>query len=100
MSNENKTATDWTGVAALLVLASFFGGACILLWQVYGYLRFESWQPLSLVDVLSRFEVRWAIAPTDWLGLHRILEWMPLSVLVPIIGLVLALIVGWLDANV
>lgn len=95
MSNQNKTSTDWTGVAALITLASFSGGLCILIWQIYGYLRFENWRSLSLVDVLSSFEVKWAIAPTDWIGLHRILEWTPLSLLVLIVGLVLALIAGW-----
>ena len=100
MSNAIKTNTDWTGVAALITVVSFFGGFCILLWQVYGYLRQEVWQPVSTIDALRYVNMKWAIAPTDWLGLYRVLEWMPLALLLPITGVVLALIAGWQDESV
>ena len=100
MSNAVKTNTDLIVVAALITVVSSFGGFCILLWQAYGYLRQEVWQPVSAIDALRYVNMKWAFAPTDWLGLYRILEWMPLSLLLPIAGVVLALIAGWLDGSV
>ena len=101
MNDQVRTAsTDWIGVATLLIVVSFFSSFCILIWQVYGYLRLESWRSLSTLDVLRSFEMKWAITPTDWLGLYRILEWMPLSLSLPIVGIVLALIAGWQDDSV
>ncbi len=97
MSNASNTNTDWTLVAALITVASFLGGFCILIWQIYGYLRFEIWRSLSLVDILRGFEMKWAVAPADWIGLYRILEWMPLSLLVPVVGVILAFIAGMQD---
>jgi len=100
MSNTVKTNTDWIGVATLLVVVSFLSGLSIVGWQVYGYLRQEVWQPVSAIDALRYLNMKWAIAPTDWLGLYRILEWMPLALLLPITGTGLAFIAGLQDETV
>ena len=97
MSNEIKTHTDWMGVATVLVVVSSLSGLSILGWQVYGYLRQEVWQPVSAIDALRYANMKWANDPKDWLGVYRILEWMPLSLLLPGTGVVLALIAGWQD---
>jgi hypothetical protein len=92
--------TDWIGVAALSVAVSLFFGICIFVWQIYEFLRFDVWYSVSLMDVLRTAEVRWATVPTDWFGLYRILEWMPLSLLLPIIGVFWALVVGLQDDRI
>jgi hypothetical protein len=58
----------------------------ILGWQAYGYLRHGVWQPISTIDALRYMNMKWAISPTDWLGLYRFLDWMPLSLLSLITG--------------
>jgi hypothetical protein len=51
----------------------------ILGWQVYSYLKLGVWQPLSVVTALVWLNDPWARSPTDWLGVHKMLDEMPLS---------------------
>jgi hypothetical protein len=91
--------TDWIGVATLVVLTSFLSGLCILSWQIYGYLRFENRRSLSVIDAIRTTKVGWASFPTDWMGLYRILEWMPISLALPLIGVILAFIIGLQESS-
>ncbi len=52
----------------------------ILGWQAYGYLRNGQWISLSVLDAFRWMDVKWAFAPTDWIGLYKLLESTPLSV--------------------
>ena len=92
--------TDWIGVVALSVAVSLFIGGCIFVWQIYEFLKFDVWRSISLIDVLRTAEVQWATSPTDWLGLYRVLEWMPLSLLVPITGVFCAFVAGLQDDRI
>lgn len=100
MSREVKTTKDWIGVASLLVIGSFLSGLSILGWQVYGYLRLEVWEPISVIDALRYANMKWATLPTDWIGLYRVVGWVPLSLFLPITGVVLAFIAGLQDESV
>ena len=51
----------------------------ILGYQTYIFLKDGSWPPLSVIWLLNFMEVSWARSPTDWHGLHRILDAFPLS---------------------
>jgi hypothetical protein len=64
----------------------------ILGWQTYGYLRYSVWNSLSVIDALRWLGSNWASYPTDWTGLYSVLEWMPLSLGVFILGTFLYLI--------
>ncbi len=64
----------------LLMLGWLLTPLVIVGWQVYGYLRHAIWQPLSVLDILLFINVKWATIPTDWIGLHQILELTPMSV--------------------
>ena len=97
---EKKQLIDWFGVATLLVLFSFLGGIAVFLWQIYGYLRFEVWRSVSVVDVLRFAEIRWAFLPNDWLGLYRVLDWTPISVFLPLLGVFLAVVAGFQDDSI
>jgi len=68
-------------MAAVLMLAVGFwmAGAGVLLWQVAVFLRYGEWPPYSVVRALQWAGVPWAFEPTDMLGAHKILEWMPFS---------------------
>ncbi len=61
------------GIGPILVPIGIVG------WQIYEYLRHDIWNSLSVVSALQWWGVKWANAPTDWVGLHRILDWIPLS---------------------
>lgn len=49
-------------------------------WQVYGFLRNGTWISMSMLEPFKWLNVKWAYAPTDWVGLHSVLGWIPLSV--------------------
>jgi len=83
----------WENVAILTLMPLIFAGPAILSWQIYKYLRIGSWPSLSVVDALTWCNVKWATTPADWLGLHQSLEWMPLSLFLPLVmGLFLLIV--------
>ena len=55
---------------------------------------------MTLIDVLRAAKVKWAIFPTDWLGIYRILEWTPLSLLLAVTGVVLAFVVSSMEDGI
>ncbi len=86
---ETKSAETWEEIFFLFLMGLFITGPAILIWQMYKYLRFGSWSALSVIDAIKWCNVQWAASPRDWIGLHQILEWMPLSVLpILLVGLV------------
>lgn len=71
-------------VGLVFVLAGF----AVLGLQAYWYLKFGAWTPMSLIDV-ARWVIAdvaqpneiqsWIMYPETWTGLHKILNWIPLS---------------------
>ncbi|EAQ63732.1 hypothetical protein MED121_03507 [Marinomonas sp. MED121] len=59
----------------------------VLIFQLYKYLRTDTWIEISFLDVLAKINFQWAIDPTDWFGLWRVLNWLPLSVVLLLLGL-------------
>jgi hypothetical protein len=54
----------------------------ILGYQSYVWLRTGQWVPISIVSLLGYLGFEWAVAPDDWLGVHRVLGSIPLSLAV------------------
>lgn len=75
------------------ILQPIFGGAVFLsgfgvvIYQAYIYLKNGLWHPISSIDALVLLEVEWAISPSDWFGIWKILNQIPLSILVIIFSL-------------
>jgi hypothetical protein len=98
MADSDKSA----GLFALgcLILASCFVGAIgVLAWQVYIYLRTGSWPGLSAIDLLRWLGIAWADMPTDWIGVHRLLEETPLSLSIFLGGFALSAFFSLLGAS-
>ncbi len=95
-----KSSTDWIGFAALSVATSFLMGFLVLIWQIYSYLRIDVWSSVSPVDVLRWAGVSWAVFPTDWLGLYRVMDWMPLSLFVPAVGILFAFLLRFQEEGI
>jgi len=91
MKKTSETFIDKTVVFFLvhLVLGCFLVPIGIVGWQIYEYLRHDIWSSMSIVSALQWGGVKWASAPTDWVGLHRILEWMPLSLTFVVVGILI-----------
>ncbi|UXS09193.1 hypothetical protein [Agrobacterium tumefaciens] len=64
----------------LLVALPAVAGCGIILFQIYAYLRFNTWTSVSLIDVATYFsDDGWLTSPTDWNGLHSLLNMVPAS---------------------
>lgn len=50
----------------------------IIIWgyQVFTYLKYGFWEGVSIINVLSYMEVSWAQAPSSWVGLWKILNYI------------------------
>jgi hypothetical protein len=61
-------------------------GFLVLGWQVYEYLRYSFWMPISVITGLSWIKLEWALNPTDWIGVFNILSNIPLSLALVVVG--------------
>lgn len=74
MSTDNDDLMKFIAALSLLI-----GGLCVVGWQVYEYMRYNIWNPISVVTALEWMNIKWALNPTDWVGLFNILKIIPLS---------------------
>lgn len=69
----------WVMVSAVF---PFLGSITILLYQVYLWAKYGVWSDFSTVDALKNLSSRegwpWLWSPSDWLGIHMVLEMLPL----------------------
>jgi hypothetical protein len=61
-------------------------GFCLLGWQVYEYLRYNYWPPVSVITALEWMKISWALNPSDWIGIYNILSKTALSLAMFVIG--------------
>ena len=76
-------AIHWiVGVGSVIAGVGAFG------WQVYHWLAAGEWRAISLLAFFkwADFESPWAESPDTWLGLWKLLNWMPFSVSAVILG--------------
>lgn len=84
--SETKNYEDpswWVGMGL------FLGGWATLGTQIYWYLQSAVWTPLSIIGglrmVISKSD-NWIFAPGSWLGVHSLLDSVPASAALVIIG--------------
>lgn len=78
-----------SALKVLLVLTLILTPLGIIGWQSYGYLRYGTLWPMSIIDASKLMGSEWAYAPIDWVGLHRIFDWMPLSLAIILVCVLL-----------
>lgn len=68
------------------------GGVCIWIYQIYNWLKDAEWKSVSLLSPLSYYSpfYNWVYYPSDWIGFHNLLGYIPLSVTLIITGALLA----------
>lgn len=61
----------------------------VLPYQVFWFFKLGRWTSVSVLDTLKFFFSpgvdSWLLFPTDWLGLHKALEWLPSAFALPVI---------------
>ena len=75
----------------LIFVAGCAIGLGVLGWQVFVWLQAAKWTPISMVTGLRWLEFSWAVKPTGWRDVHKLLDDFPLAIGLPL----LAWAVGW-----
>ncbi|GEM_PF-3070994 len=88
--HEERIRAGENGLRILIYGGVVVSGFWVFGKQCYTYLRYGEWVPRSVIDLMEMFEVRWAMSPDDWIGLHKVLDWTPMSVALILTGIVLA----------
>lgn len=70
-------------LAAAFLITGLLGFVVIVGLQCYGFLKSGAWPSVSiallLTTVLSPPADSWLVSPTDWLGVHRAITFLPAS---------------------
>jgi hypothetical protein len=79
-------------VATIIGLILFWvPAAWVIVRQVWLYLRQGIWHPMSLLGalrvVIGDQGNPWLVYPEEWIGLHAVLNWIPLSLVFFVLGL-------------
>ena len=72
---------------------SMLSGIGVLGYEAFLYLKNGLWPGISVLYALQQAGNEWALHPTDWYGLYKLLDSTPLSVALFVSG-VLAILLG------
>ena len=90
---ENLKGLTWAGTTALyLVALDLIAAIGVVAWQALNWMRTDEWQSLTVLTGLASFDVLWATEPDSWLGIHKLLQHVPLSMAVFWAGMLPALL--------
>lgn len=67
-------------VGVLIIVLGLLAGGSVLAYQAYNFLKTGNWPPVSMITALVWLDFTWAENPQDWLGAHKLLKHVPLSV--------------------
>ena len=75
----------------LLGAAFLLSGVGVFVYQIYEWLRYGEWVPMSILWLLNFHEglQSWVYYPTEWVGVHTALGWVPLSLTLFLLGIVI-----------
>jgi|SRR3989304_2915766 len=79
--SESSRSSDTSALDILIPIlgVGLLAAIGIIGWQIYTYLKLGEWTSLSIITVLRWFSADWARSPSDWAGVHKILNEIPLS---------------------
>lgn len=81
MTTEQKNDSEVQNFFWLLVYSPVLTGIGLFCYQVYIWLRTGEWTAYSVLYGLSYFDnlKEWVVYPTSWIGIHKLLDKIPLS---------------------
>lgn len=91
---KNEVVTDYQNLItaadfwkAIGVLVMIFSGL-IIAFQIFVFFDTGEWHKMSIIFLLQLIPetYHWATHPQSWLGIHKILNFIPLSITVFLIG--------------
>ena len=78
-ANSESSDTSPLDILIPILALGVLGAIGIIGWQIYSYLKLGEWHSLSVITVLRWCNIEWANSPSDWAGVHKILNEFPLS---------------------
>lgn len=78
--------TFFESLSVFFLLAGLFAGIGIIGWQAVTWLKSGVWTPLSVLMALQWL----GFAPAGWFALHKALHFIPLSLTLAILAIVVA----------
>lgn len=93
MKSDDFVASAIRGTGALVLTASALLALYILGGQAYSYLKTGEWFPVGMLDFIGSYiHWEWAVYPTDWAGLHTILNQLNAGLAVLLAGLIVGVL--------
>lgn len=94
MEDDNsKIAWIIEGIMPLIVVGIVFSAPAVIGLQIYWFLKFGTWTPLTVRDGLDfALQQHWEFS---WLGVEEIAKWMPLSGGFLILSLIVYALILW-----
>ncbi len=86
---------ELAGLFAAMVFVAAIG---FVGWQCFEFLRGGAWPRHSVITGLAWAGASWAVSPMDWLGLHWLLQKIPLSLGLIVSSFAPLLLLDWLEA--
>jgi len=87
MTKHDSSDFDFSGV--IIVGLIILGGVGFFIGQVLFYLKDNIWHSISIITALQWFDNKWAQNPETWVGLWNVLEFLPLSLSLIVLGLII-----------
>ncbi len=80
-------------IPVLIGIMLILGSLSIWGYQIYYWLRYADWIKFSLLWPLSYIKglEAWTFYPHEWLGVNKILDFIPLSIILLLIGILIFL---------
>ena len=79
--------TEKSDSVVVIFLWGILGAIGTFGWQLYTYLKAGAWHSLSIITAMRWFGIEWALTPSDWFGIYKILDAFPLSLFYFVLGL-------------
>ncbi len=93
----NKYLENIKAIFLMLASVLIISGIGVLGYQIYYWFRYGEWFPMSTLYFLYD-HWDWANIPTEWIGLHKVIDSTPLSLALSLLGIiVLVTTINWDD---
>ena len=79
---------SWVGFGVYAFGYSVLASIAIVGWQTYQYFRYGIWSELSVIGILQWCGSGWALNPSDWFGVYKMLNSFAFSLFVFLAGLI------------
>jgi hypothetical protein len=87
--NQPKKTSNFTNLSAILGTLFFISGILVFIFQIFDYFQNGFWPDASLLAWLKQAGIAWALNPNANPTLHKILQYIPFSLLLVVIGVCL-----------